>query len=280
MARFDLAAIEAQLDTYFIGKNDANETWDEIGSTNNRAIELALAAAPEGVFVLARKQSGGRGRQGRTWVSPEDSGIFISIILRPTLAPSELPLISLAAGVAAAKAIESVCQIRIGLKWVNDLVFAGKKIGGILAEAPGAETGQMTASGWLLPPAVIVGMGVNLNLMQDEIPAELKDKVDSLDAICQQTVDANLLIAQILYFLEDSYNNLRHGFPEILIQDWKSYSQTLGKRVKATLGDELIEGFAEDIAATGALVLKLDDGSKRLLHAGEITIRLADGSYA
>ncbi len=296
MSRFDLSLIEAGLSTYLVAKSGQNEIWDEIVSTNDRAIELALNGAEEGTLVLARKQTAGRGRQGRTWVSPRDAGIFMSFIFRPKLEAQMLPLFSFVAAVAAATAIENVTGTKIGLKWVNDLVYGGKKLGGILAEMPGSQRSVARPSSaeaneaslrdgaqsphWLLPPALILGMGMNLSLEGIELPAELQGKVESLDNICGGKVDANQIVAELCNSLEEQYNHLRHSTPELVIDEWKKYSHTLGKRIRASVGNEELEGTASDITPSGALVLTQDDGSVRILHAGEISIRMQDGTYS
>lgn len=296
MSRLDLSLIEAGLNTYFIAKTGKNEIWDEIVSTNDRAIELAQEGADEGTFVLARKQTGGRGRQGRTWVSPRDAGIFMSFVLRPKLEPQMMPMFSFVAAVAAATAIEKVTGTKIGLKWVNDLVYGGKKLGGILAEMPGSQrSGSRNAATeaapvglrnegqnpqWVLSPALILGMGINLSLDGVELPAELQNKVECLDIICSSKVDANQIVSELCNSLEEQYNHLRHNTPELIIEEWKKYSHTLGKRIRASVGNEELEGTASDITAAGALMLTQDDGSVRILHAGEITIRMQDGTYS
>lgn len=287
MSRLDLSLIEAGLNTYFVAKSDKNEVWNEIVSTNDRAIALAQDGAAEGTLVIARSQTGGRGRQGRSWVSPKDAGIFLSIILRPTIDASLFPLISFVAAVAAAEAIERVGSTKIGLKWVNDLVFEGKKLGGILAEMPGHKSaaksksnGQSNEPEWVLPPAVIVGMGINLNLESATIPDELKDRIIALDQICGKTVDANQVVSEFCNAFEEQYNHLRHSAQELVLIQWRRYSHTLGKEIKATMGSEELNGYAEDITESGALVLRLENGEHRILHAGEISIRLHDGSYS
>lgn len=281
MARFDLESIDAGLNTYIVGKSGKNEIWDQIASTNDRAIELAKDGAPEGIVVLARQQNAGRGRHGRSWVSPRDSGIFLSIILRPKIDLASMPLLSFAGGVAAAQAINNVAGLRIGLKWVNDLVHDGKKLGGILAEMPGAqETAKYANDGWVLPQAVVIGFGINLDIPINCIPDEIKDRVSSLDQISKAPVNANQLIAELLNSFEEQYNNLRYNAGEIVLNDWKSWSVTLGKRVKANSGNDVLEGIASGITDSGALLLQTDDGIQHILHAGELSIRLEDGRYA
>lgn len=282
---FNLQEIENYLCTNILGKSTtANELWDEIGSTNDRAIELAKSGCDEGVFVIARSQTGGRGRQGKSWISPPDSGIFMSILLRPKLNPSDMPLISLATGVAVSEALDSVCGIQAGLKWVNDIVINGRKLGGILAEMPGSlrgqgSTAQTANKGKLLEPAVIVGIGINLSIERESLPNELKDKISAVSEHCKN-FDANKIVAEILNCLEGQYRNLLLGAPEFILEEWKRRSITIGKCIRATIGDDSIEGEAIDITDSGALVLQTDSGEQRILHAGEISIRLVDGSYA
>src|SRR5688572_30152132 len=133
----NLTTLNALLQTTQMGKSSVpNEVWDEIDSTNTRATQLAAEGAPHGVIVAARQQNAGRGRQGRVWVSPPDAGLYISFLLRPKIALQQLPLISLGVGVAVARAVHNTCGIEVGLKWVNDVVYAHRKLGGILAEMP------------------------------------------------------------------------------------------------------------------------------------------------
>jgi len=166
-----LDVIEASLATSLIGRasGHANELWPTIDSTNSRAAELASAGAAEGVLVLARQQTAGRGRQGRVWVTPQDAGIAFSVILRPTIPLTRLPLVTLATGTAVARAIESSVGVRLGLKWVNDLVLGGRKVGGILAEMSG--------------PSLIIGIGINVRFSQEDIPEDLQTKIEWLERV-------------------------------------------------------------------------------------------------
>src|SRR5277367_5956586 len=143
-----LEEIQKHLETRIIGHSDrANELWEEIGSTNTRVCELAAEGASEGVFVVARQQTAGRGRLGRVWVSPPDAGVYFSFLIKPAKPLNNIPLITLAAGLACAEAIHGVLGIRIGIKWVNDLILSGRKVGGILSELCGQ--------------AVVIGIGIN-----------------------------------------------------------------------------------------------------------------------
>lgn len=276
-SRFALDVIETHLTSTVVGrsKTDANEIWQVLDSTNNRASDLARAGAGEGLFVLARQQTAGRGRQGKNWLSQVDSGVYISFLLRPELKPASLPLLSFVAGLACVEAIELTCGLRPGLKWVNDLVYDGRKLGGILCEAPGQETKNHEQKS-----AVIIGIGINLDLASSDLPHELKDRVAALDMLCGKQVDANLLVASLCSALEKYYFLLRSGKGETIIKLWKERSTTLGKTIRATFADKEICGLATDVATDGALIISTKEGPEIRLHAGEISIRLADGSYA
>jgi BirA family biotin operon repressor/biotin-[acetyl-CoA-carboxylase] ligase len=263
-----LEVIEHSLATAIIGKapGHQNELWETIGSTNSRAAELAAQGAPEGVIVMARQQTAGRGRQGRVWVTPPDAGIAFSVILRPTIPLTRLPLVTLATGTAVARAIESSVGVRVGLKWVNDLVLGGRKLGGILAEMPSQ--------------ALIIGIGINLRFREDDVPDELKDKIEWLERVVGKPVDPNLVVLALTHRLEKAYQALLAGKIEEIVSDWKSYSVTIGQDIESQNGGQTIRGRAIDITTSGALVVELEDGSTTELHAGEISIRKQDGSYA
>jgi BirA family biotin operon repressor/biotin-[acetyl-CoA-carboxylase] ligase len=265
-----LDVIEASLATSIIGRaGSPNELWAEIDSTNTRAAALAAAGCDEGVMVIARQQTAGRGRLGRAWVSPPDAGISFSVVLRPKIELARLPLITLATGWAVAQAIEASCGVRPGLKWVNDLTLSGKKLGGILAEMPGS--------------ALVIGVGINIRLNADELPDELKEKVEWLERAVGGPVDPNLIVVELAQRLEQAYELLKQGQTEKILQGWRSYSVTLGQTVETTGGaasaPEKISGRAVDIADSGALIVEKENGERVEIVAGEISLRLINGQY-
>jgi BirA family biotin operon repressor/biotin-[acetyl-CoA-carboxylase] ligase len=267
-----LADFEAHLKTQVIGRaaNGANELWDEIESTNTRAAQLAAAGVPEGVVVMARQQTAGRGRQGRTWVSPPDSGIYVSFVLRPDLAPQSVPLMSLATGVAVVDAVAAVTGLQVGLKWVNDIVASGRKLGGILAEmTTDPKTGQRS---------LVVGVGINVRLDETQPFDELCERVEWLERLAGREIDYTLLVVELAWSLEQRYFDMRDGARQKIVDMWKERSVTLGQEIRATTGNSAVEGTAIDIDENGALVLATVDGNIKL-HAGEISIRNTDGSY-
>jgi BirA family biotin operon repressor/biotin-[acetyl-CoA-carboxylase] ligase len=280
----NLAAIEGELTTRYLGrpKSGANELSESIASTNSRALELAKSGAASGTMILARQQTAGRGRLGRSWVSPLDSGIYASFILRPPsnlVAIERMTLYTLAAGVACVKAIGECLSVPIGLKWVNDLVIDGKKVGGILAEMP-----SLTVKGALDDLkaddlAIVLGIGINICFQPNEIPDELKPKIDWLEMHTESVVDKNKLLATCAKSIEECCEAIEQAQDQKLLAEWKQYSVTLGKQIRAVSGDTVIEGQAEDITDSGALIVRKSDGHKTILYAGEISIRQADGSY-
>lgn len=275
----DLSKFESHLKTNWLGRAPGwrNELWESIGSTNTRAAELSAEGAPEGVIVLARHQMAGRGRLGRTWVSPVDAGLYMSLILRPQQPQSQIPLLTIAAGVAVADAIRSVCDLKVGLKWVNDIIYDRRKIGGILAEMP-ALSGATDAAR-KLPQAVIVGIGININLKQEDIPEELTARVDSLSRIKNEDVDPNIVAAAIAGAFEQTSSLLDPSTSQQLTNRWRELSITIGQTIVTENSERKLEGKAVDITDSGALIVELADGSNITLHAGEISIRTADGSY-
>ncbi|CAN5516288.1 biotin--[acetyl-CoA-carboxylase] ligase [soil metagenome] len=267
-----LEVIEASLSTKTIGRAQPldsdlskNELWYEIGSTNTRAAALAAQGCGEGVIVIARQQTAGRGRLGRAWISPPDGGISFSVVLRPKIELSRLPLITLATGVAVAQAIEASVGVRPGLKWVNDLTLSGRKLGGILAEMPGQ--------------ALIIGIGINVRLKAEELPDDLKDKVEWLERAAGGPVDPNLVVVELASKLEAQYELLKAGKSDEILALWKAYSVTLGQMVEARSANQIITGKAIDIANSGALIVEAEDGTRSELVAGEISLRLQNGSY-
>ncbi len=267
MPTLDLDQIEKQLSTSFIGRSkQPNELWPTLPSTNQRALDLAQQGAVEGVIVLAREQTAGRGRHGRVWQSPPDAGIYMSVLLAKP--KHSLPLLTMACGVAVADAIEAVAGLTVGLKWVNDLIFNKRKLGGILAETSGVS-----------PDYVVLGIGINTNLDPANLPLELRDKIESLEQITKVAIDQNLLVCQIALHLENAYHLLTDGDQSLILQSWRSRSVTLGENVIAQVGTRRIEGRAIDITESGALLVKTTTGRIEELIAGEVQVQLANGAY-
>lgn len=262
----DIEKIRSLLQTDMLGREPLAvlEVWDSIDSTNKRALDLARDGAAEGSCVLAREQTAGRGRLGRNWVSPPDSGIYLSIILRPDLAMEDLPLITLATGVACSRAILGECGAIAGLKWVNDLIYDRKKLGGILVE--------------MQKPAVVVGIGINVRHDENSVPDELKEKMTWLGRFVDTEFSTNSLVAEILSQMEEYYSILSLDGKDQILDEWRNLSVNIGQHVSCQSGNQNIEGEVVDINEQGALLVRNADGV-HTVYAGEVTIRNLDGSY-
>jgi BirA family biotin operon repressor/biotin-[acetyl-CoA-carboxylase] ligase len=164
----------------------------------------------------------------------------------------------------------------VGLKWVNDLVFEGRKVGGILAEMPSVS--NKDAATKIRP--VVVGIGLNLRLDESSLPPDLAGKISSLEQMAGMPLDPNEVVAHLCAAIESIYAILKAKQTDEIIARWRARSVTLNQEVIATSGNTSMEGLAVDIDNTGALIIKLSDGQLQKLHAGEISIRAKDGSYA
>ena len=223
------------------------EYHETVDSTNAIAVERAREGVDEGYVVLADKQEGGRGRRRREWASPS-GGVWTSVVLRPEFAPREASLVTLAASVAVARAVEAT-GVDATIKWPNDVLVDGDKICGILVE--------MQADAERIAHAV-VGIGLNANAapdVPDASPTSLAEHVGEVD---RATVTADVLAE-----LEDAYET-----GASIVDEWRERASTVGKKVRVETPNETIEGVAEGIDETGALRVSTDDG-ERVITAGD-----------
>jgi BirA family biotin operon repressor/biotin-[acetyl-CoA-carboxylase] ligase len=234
--------------------------FETLGSTNDAAKDLAARGAPEGTLVVAEAQSGGRGRLGREWDSPPGLGLYVSLVLRPLLPPQELPQITLTTAVAVARAVRRVAGVAPGIKWPNDLLLHGQKLGGILTEME-TESDRIRH--------VVVGLGLNVN--NPGFPPELAATATSLTLAVGGSFSRVQLLQAWLEEFEALYDRfLNQGFPEIL-EEWKGLTVTLGRPVTVRQGPREISGQALDVAADGALLLSTAGGEIVRVTSGEIT---------
>ena len=233
-------------------------------STQPIAHGLAQAGAQDGSVVLCEEQTAGKGRLARAWTSTEGKGIWMSVIIRPEIPPTKAPQLTLVAAVAVTRAIEDVADVRAEIKWPNDLLINGKKCTGILTELQ-ADIDRVHA--------IILGIGVNVNQRLSDFPQEIQSIATSIQMITGHPVDRAKLVARILYHLEvytDMY--VKHGFEPLKIL-WESYSCTLGKRIKAVMIHQQIEGIALGITDDGILQVKTDDGEIHGIYSADIEIQ-------
>ncbi|WP_339250025.1 biotin--[acetyl-CoA-carboxylase] ligase [Sporosarcina sp. FSL W8-0480] len=259
--RVNSANILNHLETSTYGRHV--DYYETVESTQPIAHDAAQAGVPDGTLVVAEEQTAGRGRLFRPWASAARKGIWMSLIIRPTLTPQQAPQMTLVTAVAIVRAIEEVTGVEATIKWPNDILINGKKMTGILTELQ-ADPDQVKA--------IIIGIGMNINQGEDDFPEELRSIATSLKIATGKQIDRAKLIASTLGYLEQ-YTNMyeKHGFGPIKLL-WEGYSNTAGKRIRAVMLNETLEGTAMGISEEGLLELQLDDGSVRGIYSADIEI--------
>jgi len=230
-------------------------------STNRVALELGHAGEPEGTVVLAEEQTAGRGRAGHTWHSEQAAGIYVTLLLRPRLAPVQAPLLTMMAGLSVHAAVEAVTGLKVDLKWPNDLLIGGKKAGGILTEMH-AEPNQVRF--------VIVGIGLNVN--QEKFPGELASIATSLRIESGKRHSRLELLVRLLREFESDYNRLlREGVSGVVERFETVSSYARGKRVRVNNGFESYVGTTAGLGPEGLLQVEREDGRLVTVIAGDVT---------
>ncbi len=243
--------ITATLKTQHFGRH--LEVFDTLPSTNTYLKQQNNL--PHGAVIVAADQTAGRGRRGRAFFSPT-GGLYMSILIRRALTAKTVGLLTGAAAVAVANAIETVCPVAVQIKWVNDLLVNGKKVCGILAEGAPAD-------GW-----AIIGIGVNVNTA--DFPQELTDIATSLYKESGKTVSAEQLAAAILNALEPLVENIEEP---LFLEETRRRSAVIGKDITVLRGNETFSAHAVGIDDAGGLIIQTDSG-ETVLTSGEVSIRL------
>ncbi|MEE1086457.1 MAG: biotin--[acetyl-CoA-carboxylase] ligase [Schaedlerella sp.] len=237
--------------------------YQEIDSTNNKAKELAAQGAPHRSLVVADRQTAGRGRRGRVWLSEETDNVYMTILLRPEFAPDKAPMLTLVMAYSAAQAIHSLTGLDIQIKWPNDLVWAGRKLVGILTEM------SVDAGGIHY---VIVGVGVNVNT--EYFPKEVADTAVSLRLATGKMWDKSELITDIEKHFEENYKLFERTEDLTGIQD--AYNDLLvnrGREVCIHGEKESYRALARGINSCGELIVCHEDGREEAVYAGEVSVR-------
>ena len=244
------------------------ELHQELGSTQERARELARAGAPHGTLVVSKAQTGGRGRLGRRWGSPA-GGLWTSLVLRPGISTEVAARITQAAAVGVAKALREL-GVEARIKWPNDLLVKGRKICGILAEssvegAPVAANKVEPGEGRLVE-FVVLGVGLNANLDREDLGLP-EGEVSTLRSELGRDVDLTALLESLLSHLDAELERIEDF--EAILDDWRALGCTLGERVRVRKFGEVLEGVALDLGPEGELLLETGDGVVAL-YEGEI----------
>lgn len=266
--RLSLERLRRHLTTEVVGHHVY--IFGTVGSTNRVLSGLADRGAAEGTVVLAEAQTAGRGRHGTAWFSPEGANLYASVLFRPHLAPRELPLFAPIASLALAETVWlEGAPARI--KWPNDVVVHGRKLGGVLVEAP-------VIGGRVVH--VILGIGVNLNVQPAELTTALGPAAAEA-AVCLREVlghelDRNVFAATLLGRLEKWHHTFVSRGPEAVRVAWQARDALRGHRLEANVGADVCVGRGRGIDADGSLVIEDDRGQARHILAG--AVRLLDAA--
>jgi len=247
--------VTRELNTKFIGKKIYY--FDTVSSSMDVAWQLGIKGSSEGTVVIAETQTKGRGRLGRNWFSPKYKGIYLSLILRPKILPNQTPLLTLMSAVSICEAIREKTGLTCQIKWPNDILIHHKKLGGILTEL-NAETD--------LSHFVVIGIGLNVNNDKKTLLAG----VTSLKEQKKEEVNRLDLLQEILRKIEENYFVFQKKGGKPIIDKWRDWSISLGRRVRVIFQKEHIEGQAIDIDIDGGLLVRNDSGLTQKVMAGDV----------
>ncbi|MBN1869140.1 MAG: biotin--[acetyl-CoA-carboxylase] ligase [Candidatus Omnitrophica bacterium] len=244
-----------ELGTKILGKDIRH--FDSLTSTMDVAFQLGVEGACEGTVVCAESQTKGKGRLGRSWASPKGKGIYMSVILRPALLPSDLTQLTLLSSVAVCEAVNKFCNIAAKIKWPNDILVGDKKLAGILTESS-AEMDRVRF--------IVVGIGINVNASLSQLPPHST----SIKNETGQKISRVVLMQEVLRSLERWYAVLgKDGFAPVIAR-WKQLSSTLGHHVRVIDPSGDVEGEAVDLDENGGLIIRDDNGLKIKRMSGDV----------
>lgn len=238
---------------------------DSVDSTNNRIRELACYGAPDGQIVIANEQHSGRGRRGRDFLSPKDKGIYLSMLFRPDSPPEDVMEITAWSAVAVNQAIQSVCGVSAGIKWVNDLVINRRKVCGILTEMSVESEGGYVQY-------IIIGIGINVNEKEEDFPEEIRQTATSLAIETGTAYSRAQLAAEVIKEL-DAVRRSWPGEKQKFLELYRRDNITTGKEVSVVSSREVRQGIATAIGEDFSLNICFSDGTCENISSGEISIR-------
>jgi BirA family biotin operon repressor/biotin-[acetyl-CoA-carboxylase] ligase len=223
--------------------------FDSLDSTNRYLLDEARSGAPAGTVAVADYQTAGRGRRGRNWLAPPGASLLVSVLLRPRLAPGRAQVVTMAAGVALAEAVERIANFAPDLKWPNDLVAGDRKLAGLLAEADGE--------------ALVIGVG--LNVQWADFPLEIAELATACNLECGHAVDRGEVFDAYLERLAARITDLDASTTE-----YRRRLATIGRRVRVEQGDGDVVGRARDVGDSGELLVETDEGRVVAVHSGDV----------
>ncbi len=236
--------------------------FDTVSSTNTVALGFD-AGVEDGTVVISDRQEKGRGRHGRSWVSPGGVNIYMSVLLRPRMDARQLTLLTLLASVACTHALRQATGLAVSVKWPNDLMAGGRKLGGILTEIKTAGREAILA---------VIGIGINVAMEERDFPEDIRTTATSLFRETGRRFSRELLITGILNEMDRWYGAFRSGGSSSILSEWQTLSSTLGTKVRVTTGQETFTGIAEAVDETGLLIVKLPSGERRTISSADISV--------
>jgi len=249
------------LSTRFVGRSVHH--YRTVVSTNSVCWELAARCESEGTVVIADEQTGGRGRSGRSWHSPPGLGVWASILLAPGVPPGRVAPLSIVTAISAAEALGDSTGVRAGIKWPNDIVAGGRKLGGVLVES-GETVGDPIET-------AVVGIGIDVGQEPGDFPPELRETATSVRMLTGEPADRDGILAAFLTQFEDDYRTfVVEGF-QSMRERWRGLSTTLGRDIRIESAGTTREGRVVDISPEGALVIE-DDGCLVEIWHGDVTL--------
>lgn len=254
--------ITKNLKTTFIGKE--LYIYNEVASTNTVAKFLSMHNVENGTVVISEKQTGAKGRSGKSWESPL-GGVWLSIILKPNVDQSKFPMITLATGVAVAKTLEKIGVENPEIKWPNDIMINGKKVCGILTEA---------VAKFNTVENIIIGVGIDANLDVAQFPEELQSGTTTLKEELKREGNENLLIKIFLEEFEKICELFNQGGYETILNEWRKRSYSIGKIVEVREPfNTYYDGYVVGINKEGSLIVEKIDGTLKKVISGECIIK-------
>ncbi len=228
--------------------------FETIDSTNRYVLDEARAGAAEGLVVVADEQTAGRGRRGRTWTAPPGASLLVSVLLRPALPVGRIHVVTMAAGLALADAVEAA-GVGAELKWPNDLLVGGRTLAGLLAESEIAADGEVRA--------VVIGAGLNVNW--PEFPPELEGAATALNLEAGHDIERSAVLDAFLDGLGARYRAL-----DAVATEYRRRLGTLGRRVRVEQAEGVTEGRAVDVGPSGELLVETGPGCIAEIHVGDV----------
>src|SRR3989304_4834176 len=225
--------LKKTLQTRIIGKELL--FFDEVNSTNEVAMQKGAKGLAEGLVVLSEGQTNGKGRLGRTWVSPENVNIYMSVLLRPDISPQHAPVMTMMSAISTARAITEINAEQERINYV------------------------------------VIGIGINVNMKREDFPVDLRVPATSLAECLGKRVDRMNLLLMLIRILEQDYDELKKDGIMSIFNRWRKGCDILNRRIKVSLPGEEITGVAEDLTPEGGLMVRLDCGEKRVIYAGDVS---------